>query len=560
MECFRKKILCANCGKIGHEFKFCNEPITSYGIININIIDDINESLILKDKFSTKKNTHYKVVSHKYPEIKCYISNNIKLYEDYNSIYKLDNETVPYNNEEQMHKFWYYKNKILFMMVGRRFSLGFIEFIRGKYNVYDTKSVVNLFEQMYDDEIKYIPGKEYDDILYYFLNRKNESKEVVLNRIYKGKYSNEYCEAKIKFNMLVMMGNSMNDVNGVNGGNGVSSTNSGNGGNSENGGNGENSENGKNSENADNSENDENSGNDKNNKNIENNKKNDKNNNEYCCANQSCYANQCYYANQCCHQNNSECCTNNDCRTILCNNCRTILCNNCRTILCNNCRTTLCNNCRTTLCNNCRTTLCNNCRTILCNNCRTVPNNDCRTILCNNCRTVPNNDCSTVPNNDCRTIPNNDCSTVPNNDCSTVPNNDCSTVPNNDCRTVPWNLDFYVKNIKPKWKKPEWGFPKGRRDKHNEENLSCACREFEEETGYKKTDYSVLNRIESIEEKMMGTNGIKYKHIYYLAINNSNKDHISSDYDIYEIGDIKWFTYNEAMLHIRPYHVEKKEY
>ena len=51
---------------------------------------------------------------------------------------------------------------------------------------------------------------------------------------------------------------------------------------------------------------------------------------------------------------------------------------------------------------------------------------------------------------------------------------------------IPLDLDFYTKYIRPRWKKPEWGFPKGRRDKRAEENLTCACREFEEETVYNR--------------------------------------------------------------------------
>ena len=127
---------------------------------------------------------------------------------------------------------------------------------------------------------------------------------------------------------------------------------------------------------------------------------------------------------------------------------------------------------------------------------------------------------------------------------------------NND---IPLDLDFYTKHIKPRWKKPEWGFPKGRRDKRAEENMTCACREFEEETGYKKNDYIILNKIEPIEEKLVGTNGISYKHIYYLSMNNRDKNIKITDYDKYEIGEIKWFSYDDAMCHIRPYHTDKKK-
>lgn len=131
---------------------------------------------------------------------------------------------------------------------------------------------------------------------------------------------------------------------------------------------------------------------------------------------------------------------------------------------------------------------------------------------------------------------------------------------NEENNNIPVYLEFYIKHIKPKWKSPEWGFPKGRRDKRSEENMVCACREFEEETGYKKSDYSVLNKIEPIEEKLTGTNGVNYKHIYYLAINNCDINSDLTDYDTYEIGEIKWFTYDEAMTRIRPYHIEKKEF
>jgi 8-oxo-dGTP pyrophosphatase MutT (NUDIX family) len=346
---YRRRMLCSNCGKPGHEFKYCTEPITSFGIINIKILDDVNESLLIREKFRNKKNTFSKISSKKYPLVKCYLNNNIKLFDDGINSYKLDNEFFPYNSELHLQKFLYYRDKILFMMVSRRFSLGFIEFIRGKYDVSDTKMIISLFEQMTEEEIKFIQKNDYDDILYHFLNRYGESKEVVLNRIYEGKYSNEYCDAKIKFNIL---------------------------------------------------------------------------------------------------SNPSEICDGLD---------------------------------------------------------------------------------------------------------DTDFNNSYET------NSVPLSLYFYTKHIRPRWKKPEWGFPKGRRDKKSEENLSCACREFEEETGYRKNDYTVLNKIEPIEEKLVGTNGVCYKHIYYLSMDEITDSHNINDFDSYEIGEIRWFTFDEAMSHIRPYHTEKKK-
>lgn len=99
---------------------------------------------------------------------------------------------------------------------------------------------------------------------------------------------------------------------------------------------------------------------------------------------------------------------------------------------------------------------------------------------------------------------------------------------------------------------PEWGFPKGRRNKF-ETNLNCALREFKEETNYKK--YKLYNRINYIEEIFFGTNNLKYKHIYYLA--GSNDDYIKNINDTYEIGNIGWYTYEETLKLLRSYDITK---
>lgn len=123
------------------------------------------------------------------------------------------------------------------------------------------------------------------------------------------------------------------------------------------------------------------------------------------------------------------------------------------------------------------------------------------------------------------------------------------------------DLSFYVDNIKPKYDTPEWGFPKGRRNFH-EKNIECAKREFGEETGFTANDYKLLNKIYPLKEIFTGTNGILYKHIYFLGINNTNKiPKVDSNnkHQTEEIGDIGWFTYNEAIKLIRPYHTERKK-
>src|SRR5437763_1776233 len=105
----RKKIICMNCGKNGHEFKSCNEPITSFGIINIKILNDDNENFLLKEKFSNKKIDNQIITSKKYPSIKYRISSNINLDDnDYDSDsaetrtgYKMNNSAVSYEANEE---------------------------------------------------------------------------------------------------------------------------------------------------------------------------------------------------------------------------------------------------------------------------------------------------------------------------------------------------------------------------------------------------------------------------------------------------------------------------
>lgn len=119
-------------------------------------------------------------------------------------------------------------------------------------------------------------------------------------------------------------------------------------------------------------------------------------------------------------------------------------------------------------------------------------------------------------------------------------------------------LKFFTDNILPKWKTGEWGFPKGRRTYH-EKNLSCAIREFEEETGYSSEDYHIIESVLPLKEIFTGTNGLMYKHIYYIALltNVEKLPNITEDNN--EVGEICWFPYSDASTIIRNYHVEKKK-
>ena len=78
-------------------------------------------------------------------------------------------------------------------------------------------------------------------------------------------------------------------------------------------------------------------------------------------------------------------------------------------------------------------------------------------------------------------------------------------------------LESLIKESKTRWIETEWGFPKGRRN-YNEKDLTCAIREFEEETGYKKDDINIIYNILPYEEIFTGSNFKSYKHKYFVAI------------------------------------------
>lgn len=122
---------------------------------------------------------------------------------------------------------------------------------------------------------------------------------------------------------------------------------------------------------------------------------------------------------------------------------------------------------------------------------------------------------------------------------------------------VELDLNFYVKHVKPFYVYPEWGFPKGRKQR-GECDLNCAIREFCEETGYSHQDIKIIKNVKPIIENMTGTNGISYRFIYYLAEDVSDNIPMICDKNNNEIGDIGFYTYNETLQMFREYHIEKR--
>ena len=123
------------------------------------------------------------------------------------------------------------------------------------------------------------------------------------------------------------------------------------------------------------------------------------------------------------------------------------------------------------------------------------------------------------------------------------------------------NIPELIKNSDSSFDFQEFGFPKGRRNM-KETNISCAEREFLEETGYDKNCYDFIKNYPTIHEEFVGTNGVTYRHIYYLVKMKDNVHPPRIDYknkiQTGEVQNIGWLSYEECMGIIRPYDTAKK--
>lgn len=127
--------------------------------------------------------------------------------------------------------------------------------------------------------------------------------------------------------------------------------------------------------------------------------------------------------------------------------------------------------------------------------------------------------------------------------------------------TIKDNITYLIEQNKTKWCEPEWGFPKGRRNPH-ETDLNCAVREFQEETGLKRQEFTVIQNTHPISETFFGSNLVHYCHKYYIAVCNKSTEvqmNIDNPHMAREIGNIQWCSLDEAITKIRPDNVEKRE-
>ena len=130
----QKVLSCANCGCYGHVYKSCNHPVISYGIICFKISHDFDKNI----------------------------------------------------------------SQPLYLMVNRKDSLSFVEFIRGKYELYNKSYISQLFDNMTIDEIELLKTTSNFDELWMNMWNKNSVEDSISNK----NYTKEYNESKEKFEIL----------------------------------------------------------------------------------------------------------------------------------------------------------------------------------------------------------------------------------------------------------------------------------------------------------------------------------------------------------------------
>lgn len=91
------------------------------------------------------------------------------------------------------------KQKIEFLMIQRKDSLGYVDFLRGKYNEYNDFHIVNIISEMTDNEIDRIKNNNYEYLWDYLWNKKNEPFDI------KHKEKMNYI-VKYKFYLLIKTG------------------------------------------------------------------------------------------------------------------------------------------------------------------------------------------------------------------------------------------------------------------------------------------------------------------------------------------------------------------
>lgn len=180
---------CVNCGKNGHIIKECKEPIISIGIICIKSKNgELKEKLL--EQFTHKRNTNItkeinrqcisskEILKHTKREVNSSLFLNI-----------IDTNTSNLNTIVNINKI---HRDLEFLLIQRKHSLGFVEFMRGRYNTENYIQIIHLFEQMTLKEIQKIAEGDFDKLWNDLWENSNTFKFV----------QTDYFKSKMKFKYL----------------------------------------------------------------------------------------------------------------------------------------------------------------------------------------------------------------------------------------------------------------------------------------------------------------------------------------------------------------------
>ena len=164
-------IFCINCGKDGHISKKCNQPITSIGIICIKL-NNININSIIK---YIKK-----------------IQNNIEM----SNFEKNDIKKIKSTINGDLSIFM--DERIKYLLIRRRNTFSYIEFIRGKYNLENIDYLQYIIEYLTVDEKEIILQNTFDDLWKNFwgINHTNNTDEFNLSKLKFNKLKEGFCYKK----------------------------------------------------------------------------------------------------------------------------------------------------------------------------------------------------------------------------------------------------------------------------------------------------------------------------------------------------------------------------
>lgn len=188
----KKNYYCSNCNRKGHTFKNCNEPIISNGIIaiyiknfNLELIPHLENYIVKNLKiFNNSYNKKTSSPNYKKSILSSKSNSNSSLSKWFEECKKKKFDPTDIANKNNIN------DDIQFLMVQRKHSLGYLEFMRGRYNLENKEAIIHLIEQMTPSEIDNITNYDFDFLW-------NDLWD--LNNIKNKNHHKEYSQSKQKF-------------------------------------------------------------------------------------------------------------------------------------------------------------------------------------------------------------------------------------------------------------------------------------------------------------------------------------------------------------------------